>query len=542
MVRERSCGILCHPTSMPGRYGIGDLGDGVLRFIDFLVAAGQTLWQVLPLGPTGYGDSPYQPFSAFAGNPLLIDLEQLIEGGLLIEADLAPIPPFPDDRVSYGEVIDFKDRVLQRSYRVFVEQGSEFMRAELAEYREANRDWLDDYALFMALKSHFDWAPWTEWERDIALHEGQALSHWHDTLREDVNYQRYLQFLFDRQWRRVRCYASDAGINVIGDIPIFVGHDSADVWGHRELFRLDDQGHPTVVAGVPPDYFSATGQLWGNPHYHWDVMKKNGYAWWIARLQRVLSQVDMVRLDHFRGFAGYWQVPADDETAINGRWVWGPGKDLFLAAKRELGKLPIIAEDLGTISPDVVALREEFGLPGMKVLQFAFDADAKSPNLPHNYDPNCVVYTGTHDNDTTLGWYTSRDEDVKHKVRIYAGTDGSDIHWTLVRLAMTSVADMAIFPLQDALGLGGEARLNLPGRPHGNWAWRYREEALRPKLADALRELAVATGRWVEEDEEKEEDTSEIIEYEDPYAPPDALGREQTETTSSVGRVGNPPY
>ncbi|MCD6520364.1 MAG: 4-alpha-glucanotransferase [Anaerolineae bacterium] len=511
MLTERRCGILCHPTSMPSPYGIGDLGQGAENFIEFLVEAGQTLWQVLPLGPTGYGDSPYQSFSAFAGNPLLIDLEQLVEEGLLPKEEISPPPTFPEERVDYGAVIAFKHRVLRRSY----ENLSGPLQEEKAAFEEAQRFWLEDYALFMALKEHFGGDPWIKWPSDIALRQPDALAHWRQALAREMDYHRYLQFLFERQWQRIKAKANAKGIAIIGDVPIFVGHDSADVWSHRELFYLDEKGSPTVVAGVPPDYFSPTGQLWGNPLYRWDVLAREDYSWWLARLRRVLSQVDIIRLDHFRGFAGYWEIPAEAKTAIEGRWVKGPGKDFFLAVKEALGSLPIIAEDLGLITPDVIALRDAFDLPGMKVLQFAFDTDGTNAALPHNHVPNCVVYTGTHDNDTTVGWYHSRDELTQHKVRLYTGTDGRDIHWTFIRLAMTSVARMAIYPLQDVLGLGSEARLNFPGKPSGNWCWRYRQEQLTPELAQALRDLALITGRWIEPGAKKEA-APEPIEYESP--------------------------
>lgn len=514
MPLKRKCGILCHPTSMPGRFGIGEMGESMYRFIDFLAQAGQTLWQILPLGPTGYGDSPYQPFSAFAGNPLLIGLEQLLFEGLLEEEDVTLEAPFHDDQVLYGTVIEFKGRALRRSYQRARE--NRVLQAEIATFRDEQRAWLEDYALFMALKQHFNWAPWSEWEPGIALRRKRALAHWRDALREEVDYQCYLQFLFARQWREVKRYANEAGLQIVGDMPIFMGHDSADVWSHRELFQLDERGLPIIVAGVPPDYFSPTGQLWGNPHYRWDVMRADGYAWWIERFRQALSQVDLVRLDHFRGFCGYWEVPADETTAINGRWVRGPGMDFFRALERALGSLPIIAEDLGLISADVVALRTALGLPGMRVLQFAFGGDAGNPHLPHNYTRDLVVYTGTHDNDTTLGWYASCDEALQHKVRVYTGTDGHEINWTLIRLAMNSVADTAIFPLQDVLGLGSEARLNRPGQPYGNWAWRYRHEALTDDLANTLRQMAIAAGRWLEPGTELEDAEPIELEYEEP--------------------------
>ena len=350
-------------------------------------------------------------------------------------------------------------------------------------------------------------------------HDPQAVDRWRGALAQEVDYQRYLQFQFDRQWARVRAHALAADISIMGDLPIFMGHDSADVWSHQHLFQLDGHGQPLVVAGVPPDYFSPTGQLWGNPHYRWDVMREDGYAWWVARLRNELARVDLVRLDHFRGFSGYWEVPAGEPTAIHGRWVRGPGADFFHTVKGALGSLPIIAEDLGVITADVAALRQEFSLPGMRVLQFAFDGDASSPHLPHNYTVDSVVYSGTHDNDTALGWYAQRAEDAKHRVRVYTGTDGRSINWDLIRLAMTSVGEMAVFPLQDVLGLGSAGRLNTPGRPDGNWTWRYREDVLRPQLADALRELARASGRWLEPGAEMAETLSQTLAYEEPGTP-----------------------
>ncbi len=496
--RKRQSGILCHLTCMPSRFGIGDMGKGVHKFLDFLQDGGQTLWQILPLGPTGYGDSPYQSFSAFAGNSLLIDLEQLVQEGLLNAGEAIPPFSFPADEVLYGEVIEFKDRVLRRSYQTFLETASGSLGGAWEAFQKENGYWLEDFCLFMALKRHFGGAVWTDWDRDIALRERRALAYWRRRLDNEVNYQKYLQFLFDRQWQQVRDYAHARDIEIIGDAPIFVGHDSADVWSHQELFRLDEDGSPTVVAGVPPDYFSPTGQLWGNPHYRWDVMRENDYAWWAARLERAFSRVDRTRLDHFRGFAGYWEIPADAETAVNGRWVRGPGADFFQTLKDEMGELPIIAEDLGIITRDVEELRKAFGFPGMRVIQFAFGSDATNTALPHNYAPQMVVYTGTHDNDTTLGWYDSLEEKVRHRVRVYTGTDGSNMNWTLMRLAMTSVAEMAVFPLQDVLGVGSEARLNIPGQAQGNWTWRYKAEALEKETAETLRELSMVSARWVE--------------------------------------------
>jgi len=511
--------VLCHPTSLPGPYGIGSLGRFAHKFVAFLAQAGQRIWQVLPLGPTGYGDSPYQALSAFAGNPLLIDLEQLVELELLKPDDLAEAPAFGEDAVDYGAVIAFKGNVLRRaSARVAVGEMDAALRRELEAYVAGQASWLDDYCLFMALKRRFEWAPWTEWEQGAALRDPDALTRWRRELMDEIAHQRALQWLFDRQWQALRTEAHDAGIQIMGDMPIFVGHDSADVWAHRELYYLDENGDPIVVAGVPPDRFSDTGQRWGNPLYRWDRMSERGHDWWVSRVSRALEQVDLLRLDHFRGFAGYWEIPADESTAINGRWVKGPGREVFDVLAERLGGLPIIAEDLGLISADVHELRDALGLPGMRVLQFAFGSDASNEHLPHNCPANCVIYTGTHDNNTSHGWYADADEDTRHRFRTYSGSDGSSPSWTMIRLAMTSVADVAIFPLQDALGLGGEARLNFPGRASGNWAWRCPPDALTDELAESLRGQAQMTGRWWPEGEEPEDKRPLTLDYGEPLA------------------------
>jgi len=490
----RSSGILLHPTSLPGRWGIGELGTEAFKFIDFLSGAGQSLWQILPLGPTGYGDSPYQCFSAFAGNPLLVSLDRLVKDGLLTERDLGT-PDLPQDHVDYGAVIEFKLPLLQLSFERLQRGVSSAHVTALSEFCAAQAGWLDDYALFMAIKQEHGGASWDLWKRDIATRQPEALERWRRALARQVTLQKYLQYLFFSQWHQVKAYANERGIRIVGDAPIFVAYDSADVWANARLFHLDEQGRPTVVAGVPPDYFSATGQRWGNPLYRWDRMAETGYAWWIDRVKMTLGAVDMVRLDHFRGFEAYWEVPADEETAINGRWVPGPGAALFTALERALGDLPIIAEDLGVITPQVEALRDQFHLPGMKVLQFAFDDDARNPYLPHNYSRDCVAYTGTHDNDTTLGWFWSLDHAEREAVRCYLGRDGSDIAWDLWRLTLSSVADISIVPLQDVLRLGSAARQNTPGQASGNWSWRFCAEALTPDLARGIRLLTSTYGR-----------------------------------------------
>ncbi len=513
---ERSSGILLHPTSFPSRHGIGDLGEHAYHFVDFLAGAGQTLWQVLPLGPTGYADSPYQCFSAFAGNPMLISLDRLAAEGYLDPADLADSPDFPAARVDYGPVIRFKRALLQASFEHFQAHATPAQREAFERFCQENAAWLDDFALFMALKDQHGGGPWIEWEPDIALRQPQALERWEQELAEPVELHKYLQHLFFKQWLDLKAYANERRIRIIGDIPIFVAYDSADVWANPELFYLDEQGQLIVVAGVPPDYFSQTGQLWGNPLYRWQALAETGYAWWIERFRASLTLVDVVRVDHFRGFAAYWEVPAEEDTAINGRWVRGPGADLFKAVEEALGELPILAEDLGVITPDVIALRDRFGFPGMNVLQFAWGESKASENrfLPHNHEHNSVVYTGTHDNDTTLGWYQNADPSQRDHVRRYLRRDGSDISWDMVRLALSSVADMAVVPLQDLMGLGSEARMNYPSVPSGNWTWRYTPDQLTGGIKQGLIELTELYGRWPLTEEEKPQPVE--IEVEDP--------------------------
>jgi 4-alpha-glucanotransferase len=507
-VSRRVAGILLHPTSLPGPYGIGDLGPECFRFLDCLASAGQGLWQVLPLGPTGYGDSPYQCFSAFAGNPLLISPDRLVEDGLLTPADLAKRPDFPSRSVDFGAVIDWKKRVLDKAFARFEAKSGTTHREAFDGFRVREAGWLDDFTLFMALKEAHGGGAFTSWGRELVERDpgtiGAAASEHEDRIRA----LSFFQFLFFEQWARVREGTRERGIRVLGDIPIFVSHDSADVWAHPELFHLDADGSPALIAGVPPDYFSATGQLWGNPLYRWDVLARSGYAWWIDRFRASLRLVDLVRLDHFRGFEAYWEIPGGEETAENGRWVKGPGADFFLAVERALGGLPVVAEDLGVITPEVAALRDRFGLPGMAILQFAFGSDDQANDfLPYNYTRNKVVYTGGHDNDTTVGWWTAgvgdstRSEEEVQKERAfclrYLGTEGREIHWDFVRTVLGSVADIAIVPLQDVLGLGSEARMNLPGRPSGNWRFRYEAEDLDDAVAARLRSLTETYGRAI---------------------------------------------
>ncbi len=490
---ERAAGILLHPTSLPGPHGIGDLGEGAYRWVDFLARAGQRYWQVLPLGPTGFGDSPYQCFSAFAGNPNLIHLDDLVRRGWLAETDCRP-PTFPVERVDYGRVIPFKRACLLRAFDGFKARATPSDRAAWEAFRHEHRAWLEDFALFMALKDHFH-LPWYEWPQDVRRREPRTLDRYRAELAHQLEAHTFIQWVFFRQWTSLKAYAHEKGIRIIGDIPIFVAYDSADVWAHQELFCLDEEGRPTVVAGVPPDYFSPTGQRWGNPLYRWEVLAAEGYRWWVLRVRVALQCVDVVRLDHFRGFEAYWEIPATSPTAEVGRWVKGPGDALFQALQEALGTMPFIAEDLGFITPEVKALRERWGLPGMKVLQFAFSGP-ENEYLPHNYiSPHWVVYTGTHDNDTTVGWFRSLDEATRRYVLAYLGRDGQDIAWDLIRLAWQSVAYLAIAPLQDVLRLGSEARLNMPGRAAGNWTWRVSPGMLTDTLAEALADLTALYGR-----------------------------------------------
>jgi 4-alpha-glucanotransferase len=495
MTNARTSGILLHPTSLPGRWGIGDLGAAAYSFVDFLHAAGQRLWQIMPLGPTGYGDSPYQGFSAFAGNPLLISLDMLSDQGLLSAGDLTDVPHFDDSRIEFGTVIPFKLAALRRAFEHFKAGAAAEQREAFADFRREQRIWLADYTLFAALKDAHDGANWNTWDRPIARREPQAVGEWGSRLSAETEFQAFMQFQFFQQWLALKRYANERDIRIIGDIPIFVAYDSADVWANREIFALNEEGHAIVVAGVPPDYFSATGQLWGNPLYRWDVLAGQGYGWWIERVRTTLLLVDIARIDHFRGFAAYWEVPASEDTAINGQWVPGPESALFDAMHAALGSLPIIAEDLGVITPDVEELRDRLGFPGMKVLQFAFGGAPDDPYLPHNYREHCVVYTGTHDNDTTTGWWHGLAPHERHNVQLYLGRDGSDISWDFIRLALASVAEMAIVPMQDVLGLGSEARMNTPGLAAGNWGWRLTSDMLTLALVERLRGLSTTYGR-----------------------------------------------
>lgn len=491
----RASGVLAHPTSFPSRFGIGDLGAGARHTLEFLAHGGQQLWQVLPLGPTGYGDSPYASLSAFAGNHLLIAPDRLAEAGWLSQLDLDAYPELPASQVDYGAVHPAKMALLRAAHERFRVTASGEQRAEFDAFRAENASWLDDYALFMALKRAHGGVAWTEWEAGVAAREPGALRGAHAALTDDIALHQFLQWVFFRQWTDLRHEAAKREIAVVGDLAIFVAHDSADVWARRDIFALDERGMPTVVAGVPPDYFSRTGQRWGNPLYRWDVLADTGYAWWIERVRTALRLADRLRLDHFRGFDAYWEIPADAPTAETGRWVPGPRLGLFQALTHALGDLPILAEDLGEITPSVHRLRDRLGFPGMRVLQFAFGASAHNQHLPHEYTHDSVVYTGTHDNDTTLGWFKSCAAGERAFALRYAASDGRAFNWDLLRLAWASVADTAIAPLQDVLGLGSEARMNLPGRASGNWVWRCTEEQLSPALSARLAQVTSTYAR-----------------------------------------------
>lgn len=499
MFSERAGGILLHPTSLPGKYGIGSLGAEAFQFADFLRDAGQKLWQVLPLGHTGYGDSPYQCFSAFAGNPLLICPQKLADEGLLTRNDFPRHPGFSDRKVAYGKVASYKNAVLENAYRCFSSSAGRKDRKGFEDYCRVQKKWLDDYSFFMAVKEIHSGRPWWEWDRDIRFRTPYGIKKYAALTAQRQDYFRFLQYQFHRQWNAVRQYANRNGVRIIGDIPIFVSLDSSDAWAFPELFHLDRNLMPVKVAGVPPDYFSKTGQLWGNPLYRWDVLKKKKYPWWIDRFRSALEQTDIIRLDHFRGFSGFWAVPAGQTTAINGRWEKGPGADLFHVVEKKLGRLPVIAEDLGVITPDVVKLRDAFAFPGMKILQFAFDSGEKNNYLPHFYPPHCVVYTGTHDNDTSAGWFRKASSADRRFAAEYLQIGGAcaarTAAWKMIRAAWSSVAVFSVAPLQDVLCLGSEARMNTPSTPAGNWQWRFQSRQLTDRVARRLKSLSDTYGR-----------------------------------------------
>lgn len=506
-LRIRTSGVLLHITSLPGPYGSGDFGSQAYAFVDWLQEAGQGLWQVLPLVPPGYGESPYQGYSAFAGNPLLISLERLHDESWF-PSDGVPKTTFEaESTVDFEKVIPDRQHALKVAFAYFQSQASSGERDQLELFREANQWWLEDYALFTSLKEYYGGVVWNNWPTPLAQRKPEALQEARRQLENEIAFQVFLQYQFSRQWQTLKKYANERGIRIIGDVPIFVAHDSADVWAHQDQFFLDVNGNSRLIAGVPPDYFSATGQRWGNPLYRWDVMRDSGYAWWVKRLSHSAELFDYLRLDHFRGFDAYWEIPADSPDAVHGRWVPGPGAEFFQTARQQLGELPLIAEDLGVITPEVQALRDHFGFPGMRVIQFGFGDDPlKALHQPHNFARNCVAYSGTHDNDTTLGWFnsiagtnTTRTEEQiereRYEILQYLGGESSDIQWRIIRLVMASVARFAVVTMQDILGLGTEGRMNLPGTSRGNWRWRMQPGQLSTQHAQCLQQMSESYGR-----------------------------------------------
>lgn len=494
-LHERASGVLLHPTSLPGPHGFGDLGAGARAFADYLAAAGQTWWQMLPVVPPGFSGSPYDSPSSFAGSPWLVSLSDLADDGLLTQAEVEASPT----GAGFGEVQRFREERLRSAFGRARSRNATADQAELAELRVSN-PWLADWALFSALKAKHP-GSWTEWPEPLRRHAPEALATARRELEEETLYHEHVQLWFRRQWRRLREHCRARGVALLGDVPMFVAHDSADVWSHPEAYFLDDAGRSTVVAGVPPDPFSATGQLWGNPIYRWDYMQQRGFDWWLERLGVTLERFDAVRLDHFIAFRRYWEIPAGSSDARVGRFVQVPGEALFERVREVFGGLPFVAEDLGIVTPEVHALRDRFQLPGMRVLQFAFGSDEPNDYRPHRFVRNTVVYTGTHDNDTTVGWYASASDAERLRARSYLGASGEEIHWDMLRAAAASVANLAVFPIQDALGLGSEARMNTPATVEGNWAFRVRAEQLGPDLADRLRALSglyERTPRWNE--------------------------------------------
>lgn len=489
MLSIRSSGILLHPTSLPGLFGSGDFGPSSFRFVDWLVSVGQTYWQMLPLGETGPGNSPYMSSSAFAGNILLIDLEELFSQGWLESGDLVPLPAFGVNRVDFESIKKYRAERLRLAAKRFFAKHDRVQLAEFHAYCEREKGWLEDYALFNVIGSQHPMHEWREWPEEFVGRDAGAIASFKNAFPEELNFWKFSQWCFSRQWEKLKGYANQRGVRIVGDVPIFVAYHSADVWSNQELFELDSSGKRTVVAGVPPDYFSETGQLWGNPLYRWDAHEGTGYDWWISRMRHAFSLFDLVRVDHFRGFANYWAVPADEPTAMNGSWMPGPGEKLFDAFIRTFGELPIIAEDLGLITPDVIELRDKFELPGMRILQFAFGDDDRNYFLPHHYVANSVAYTGTHDNDTTLGWWSTASEHERSFAMYYLGCDGKEMNWTMISALSGSAAYTVIFPLQDIIGLGSEHRMNFPGTSEGNWEWRFAWDQLNSECAARLSDV-----------------------------------------------------
>ncbi len=492
----RASGVLLHPTSLPGPHGSGDCGPAAYHFVDWLVSAGQSLWQILPLTGIGAGNSPYASSSAFAGNPLLVDLNELHRQGWLTAAEVEPSAGLLDQRVDYAQVQPYRmQRLALAAQRFFALPADDERQPQYARFCTRHASWLDDYALFMALSEAQPVAQWCLWPPALARREPAALAQAKALHAERIAFWKFSQWCFFRQWLELKAYANRRGVQIVGDVPIFIGHHSAEVWSHQALFTLGADGRPTVVAGVPPDFFSVTGQRWGNPLYRWEVHARDDFAWWVERMRRTFELVDVVRIDHFRGFAGYWEIPASEPTAIHGQWRSGPGADLFKAINAALGPMPIIAEDLGVITPDVDALRRRFQFPGMRILQFAFGGDSSNLFLPHHHECDTVVYPGTHDNDTCLGWWASASEHERHFARAYLDTDGHDLAWALIRSACASVADTAIYAMQDVLSLPGECRMNFPGQSEGWWEWRMQWSQVQAWHAQRLAMLCRLYGR-----------------------------------------------
>jgi 4-alpha-glucanotransferase len=497
MLADRLSGILLHPTSLPSAGGIGDLGAEAYRFVDFLYEAKQGLWQVLPLSPVGMGYSPYSATSAFAGNPLLISLDRLAEHSWIGNGELKGSPKSNGHRIDFDAVTRWKVPLLRKAARNFLSREPDALgeHARFEKFVRSNAWWLEDFVLFNCLRERFGGESWNKWPRPLAQRDASALDKARADLREELQVERVIQFAFYEQWKALHDYCRERAIKIVGDVAIFVNFDSADVWSQPQLFYLNEQLEPTVVSGVPPDAFSETGQRWGNPLYDWKANKREGYQWWIRRMGWATTICDIVRIDHFRGFAQCWEIPASEDTAIHGTWVDGPMDDLFHALRGALGDLPFIAEDLGLITPDVSALRERLEIPGMKVLQFGFGDKGAHIYLPHRYERNCVAYTGTHDNDTTVSWWDTLDRTAKKYAEAYLGKQDSNVHWSLIRACLASPAQYAIVPLQDVLGLGADARMNTPSRSDGNWGWRYSANALTKDCAGKLATLVDVTDR-----------------------------------------------
>jgi len=497
MKYNRSAGVLLHPTSLPGKYGIGELGSEAINFIDFLSNSGQKLWQIFPLGPTGYGDSPYQSFSTFAGNPYLISFEKLLDEGLLSKIELSQMPISDPHKIDFGSIYVNKLKLLRIAYENMKTMGNSIQN-ECADFCENNKDWLEDYALFMAVKNYHNGIVWKDWEKDIAFRENGAIDKWKEKLSDEIGFHKFMQYKFATQWNVVKNYANENGIQIIGDLPIFVAYDSSDVWANSSLFSVDETGNLETVAGVPPDYFSKTGQLWGNPLYRWEIMEKDNFLWWQKRLQKMYELVDIVRIDHFRGLEAYWEIPGDAKTAIDGKWVKAPGKKLFEVFKNVFGDVKILAEDLGVITPEVEDLRDSFNLPGMKILQFAFGVDGDKKFLPHNHIKNCCVYTGSHDNDTTKGFFENEknsESGIYEWTQQYLNYFGDDICSALILEAYKSVANIVVIPMQDILNLGTEARMNFPSRLGGNWMWRFSWDQVPAELRTIYKNLTTLFDR-----------------------------------------------